>query len=171
MLLLMNEKKFAEVFSDDEFVNKLLNLDTGEKVIKALAEKGIKLTPEDLDEFAKILVEALEKNSDLKIEDLSKIHGGSTYNVEKIQKHLKVNDQELKEFLSLVNKVGTGELSDDVLEKVSGGHNSMLFSPGAASAIILMSKIAKGLVVLGVIGAVYGTGYAMGRRSTKEITN
>lgn len=60
----MSEQDFIRVFSDKEFVNTLLQLETGERVRKALAEKGIVLNPDELDKFAAVLVQAIEdKNS------------------------------------------------------------------------------------------------------------
>lgn len=72
----MSEKEFEEAFSDENFVNELLNLKTGEQVRNALAKKGIVLTPEELDKFAEVLVRALEK-SKMSEEELKNCSGGS----------------------------------------------------------------------------------------------
>lgn len=72
----MSEKEFEEAFSDEKFVNELLNLKTGEQVRKALAKKGIFLTPEELDKFAEVLVNALEKNK-VEEEELKNCSGGA----------------------------------------------------------------------------------------------
>lgn len=49
-----------KILLDGKFVNELLALDTGEKVRWALKKKGIILEKEDMDEFAKFLIRALE---------------------------------------------------------------------------------------------------------------
>jgi len=65
----MNKKQFNEVFSDVDFVRELLNLETGRDVKRALSQKGIKLTDEDLDRFACILADELENR--IKIKELA----------------------------------------------------------------------------------------------------
>ena len=77
----MNEKDFREVFSDKEFVSNLLQLETGERVRKALAEKGIVLSADELDKFAKVMIESIKKiNEDVKSEktdsDIENVSGG-----------------------------------------------------------------------------------------------
>lgn len=72
----MNEQEFEKAFSDPKFVNMLLNLETGEEVKKALADKGIDLSPDELDKFAEVLLCTLQKSKELKDEDMSKISGG-----------------------------------------------------------------------------------------------
>lgn len=71
----MSEQEFIEAFSDEEFVQELLSLKTGEQVRKALAAKGIFLTAEELDKFAEVLINALEKNK-LPEEELKNCSGG-----------------------------------------------------------------------------------------------
>ena len=56
-----------------------MSLKTGEQVRKALAAKGIFLTTEELDKFAKVLVNALEK-SKLSEEELKNCSGGAQDN-------------------------------------------------------------------------------------------
>lgn len=77
----MNEKEFREVFSDKEFVSNLLQLETGERVRKALADKGIVLSPDELDKFAEVMIESIKKiNLDVKSEktdsDIENASGG-----------------------------------------------------------------------------------------------
>ncbi len=71
----MSEQEFIDAFSDEEFVQELLSLKTGEQVRKALAAKGIFLTTEELDKFAEVLISALEKNK-LPEEELKNCSGG-----------------------------------------------------------------------------------------------
>ena len=66
-----------EAFKNKAFVRKLLSLETGEEVRKALAEKGIVLSAEELDKFAEILVLALEKGEAMTDSDLEKVVGGA----------------------------------------------------------------------------------------------
>jgi hypothetical protein len=71
----MNSETLRKVLSDDKFVDKLLNLETGEEVKRALLEKDIVLREEDLSEFSRILGNALEKR--MSDEDLSHVSGGA----------------------------------------------------------------------------------------------
>ena len=72
----MDRIKFKDVFSDKEFVNKLLSLETGERVMRALAEKGIVLKPEEMDEFAEYLIAALECKNEDREKDIETASGG-----------------------------------------------------------------------------------------------
>ena len=72
----MDRIKFEDVFSDKEFVNKLLNLETGERVMRALAEKGIVLKSEEMDEFAKFLIAALERKNEDKEKNIENVSAG-----------------------------------------------------------------------------------------------
>ena len=47
----MNIEKFNDIFSDSEFVNKILNAETGEKLRWLLKEKELILKEKDLDFF------------------------------------------------------------------------------------------------------------------------
>ncbi len=76
----MNKKQFNEVFSDVDFVRELLNLETGRDVKRALSQKGIKLTDEDLDSFACILADELEnriKIKELASAEIERVTGGA----------------------------------------------------------------------------------------------
>lgn len=66
-----------EAFKNKAFVRKLLSLETGEEVRKALAEKNIVLTADELDKFAEILVLALEKGQEMTDSDLENVVGGA----------------------------------------------------------------------------------------------
>ena len=70
----MNEEKIKEVFSDEEFVKSLVAMETPEEVQKALAEKGIDLSIDEI----KAVAELLEKraNGELTDEDLENVAGG-----------------------------------------------------------------------------------------------
>ncbi len=62
----MDKNELKEILSDVEFVNELLNLETGREVKRALAKKGIKLEDGNLDEFAEVLADELEKKIKIK---------------------------------------------------------------------------------------------------------
>ncbi len=66
-----------EAFKNKAFVRKLLSLETGEEVRKALEEKNIVLTADELDKFAEILVLALEKGQEMTDSDLENVVGGA----------------------------------------------------------------------------------------------
>ena len=65
-----------EAFKNKAFVRKLLSLETGEEVRKALKEKDIVLTADELDKFAEILILALEKGQEMTDSDLERVVGG-----------------------------------------------------------------------------------------------
>ncbi len=66
-----------EAFKNKAFVRNLLSLETGEEVRKALEEKNIVLTADELDKFAEILVLALEKGQEMTDSDLENVVGGA----------------------------------------------------------------------------------------------
>lgn len=72
----MNEKDFEKVFSDNEFIQKLLSFKTGEQVTKALKEKGIDLKDGELDKIASVLVRAIESGKKISNDDAVKVSGG-----------------------------------------------------------------------------------------------
>ena len=71
----MNEEKIKEVFSDEKFVKSLMELETPEEVQKALAEKDIDLS---IDEIKKV-AELLQKKAEGELSDanLENVAGGS----------------------------------------------------------------------------------------------
>ncbi len=70
----MNEQKMKEVFSDEQFVKSLLELETPEEVQKFLAEKEIDVTEEEIVKAREILVRY--NNGDLSEEELENVAGG-----------------------------------------------------------------------------------------------
>lgn len=99
----MNEQEFEKAFSDPGFVNMLLNVETGEEMKKALAGKGIDLSPKELDKFAEVLLCALKKGKELEGEDLPRISGGSIKDFDQIKNELEIIDEEQKGFATLAN--------------------------------------------------------------------
>ena len=77
----MDIEKFNSVFSDSEFVNKILNAETGEKVKWLLKEKNLILKDEDLDFFAAALIKSIESKykETLSAENLESISGGQNF--------------------------------------------------------------------------------------------
>ena len=69
-----------EELKDTKFMQEILNKETGEQVIKALAEKGDKIaSDEELSQLASAMIATFEKSdkSFLKDDDLEKCAGGA----------------------------------------------------------------------------------------------
>lgn len=69
------EQKFAEVFADKEFAEKVLALTEPEDVQKAFAEKGIDLSIEDVKAIGRMLAE--NQDGELSEDALMDVAGGS----------------------------------------------------------------------------------------------
>ena len=69
------EQKFAEVFADKEFAEKVLALTEPEDVQKAFAEKGIDLSVEDVKAIGRMLAE--NQDGELSEDALMDVAGGS----------------------------------------------------------------------------------------------
>lgn len=113
----MNEKDFREVFSDKEFVSNLLQLETGERVRKALAEKGIVLSADELDKFAEVMIESIKKiNEDVKSEkidsDIENASGGVSEGVSG-----KPSDERSKEIRLCAEMLAGFAVSLDIKDK------------------------------------------------------
>ena len=89
----MNAEKIKKVFSDEEFVTSLFELETLEEVQTALEEKEIEMTIEEIGQVRDLLIRYQE--------------GELTEDEQKA--------------LELAQKSMDGELSEEELEKVSGG--------------------------------------------------
>ena len=70
----MNEEKIREVFSDEKFVKSLMELETPEEVQKALAEKDIDLSVEDIKKIAELLQK--KADGELSDDELESVAGG-----------------------------------------------------------------------------------------------
>lgn len=68
----MNEAKIKEVFSDEAFVKSLVQMDTAEDVQKAVSEKGIDLSIEEIN----IIQSSLESGEELNEDQLENVAGG-----------------------------------------------------------------------------------------------
>ena len=71
----MNEEKIKKVFSDEEFVKSLMNLETPEAVQKALEEKDIDLSVEDIKKIAELVQK--KDNGELSEDELEEVAGGT----------------------------------------------------------------------------------------------
>ena len=89
----MNMEKMKEVFSDEEFVKSLFELETPEEVQAALKEKEIELSTDEICQMRDFL---------------SRYQEGTL-------------TEEEKKAVELAGKYGEGELSEEELENVSGG--------------------------------------------------
>ncbi len=75
----MNEQKMKEVFSDEQFVKSLLELETPEEVQKVLAEKEIDVTEEEIVKAREILIRY--NNGELSEEELENVAGGGLLSI------------------------------------------------------------------------------------------
>ncbi len=71
----MNEQQIRELFSNEEFVQEILALETPEEVVAALQEKDVDVTEEEVIKISDIL--ANNNVEELTEEDLEQVAGGS----------------------------------------------------------------------------------------------
>ncbi len=69
-------KKLEEILADQEFVKKLLGIETAEEVQQALKEKGVELSLEEINEIHKQIIQQLESGEELDKEQLKNVAGG-----------------------------------------------------------------------------------------------
>ena len=72
----MEETRVKQVFSDEEFVKGLFQLDTPEEVQTALAGKGIDLSVPDIIKIKDLLQHKIQSGEELSEEDLEGVTGG-----------------------------------------------------------------------------------------------
>lgn len=70
----MTEQKIKEIFSDEAFVASLMEMETPEEVQKALAERGLDLSTEEIE---KIRETAASQEGELSDDALEGVAGGS----------------------------------------------------------------------------------------------
>lgn len=73
----MNEAAIREVFSDENFVKGLFELETPEAVQQALWQKDITLSVEEIVKIRELLLKRLETGAELSEEELESVTGGS----------------------------------------------------------------------------------------------
>jgi lactobin A/cerein 7B family class IIb bacteriocin len=72
----MNEEQIKEIFSDKEFVESILALETPEEVQAVLKEKNLDLSITQIEKVQRMLSEAVDENKELTDEDLESVSGG-----------------------------------------------------------------------------------------------
>ena len=123
----MNIERLKEVFLDEAFVKSLFELETVAEVQAALREKGIELTEEEI----------------LGVRDLMiKVEEGG------------ISAEQLEKWAA---QIESGELSEELLEQVSGGSITLV---GAAVVTFLI----KAGTAAAVAGLIYGAAHAIKNR-------
>ena len=124
---MMNIEKMKEVLSDEAFFKSLFELETAAEVQAALREKGIELTEEEI----------------LGVRDLMiKVEEGG------------ISAEQLEKWAA---QIESGELSEELLEQVSGGSISI-----AAAAVVTF--LIKAGTAAAVAGLIYGAAHAIKNR-------
>ena len=123
----MNIERLKEVFSDEAFVKSLFELETVAEVQAALREKGIELTEEEI----------------LGVRDLMiKVEEGG------------ISAEQLEKWAA---QIESGELSEEMLEQVSGGSITLV----GAAVVSLLIRVGTAAAVAGLI---YGAAHAIKNR-------
>ena len=123
----MNIERLKEVFLDEAFVKSLFELETVAEVQAALREKGIELTEEEI----------------LGVRDLMiKVEEGG------------ISAEQLEKWAA---QIESGELSEELLEQVSGGCATLV----AAAVVTFLIKAGTAAAVAGLI---YGAAHAIKNR-------
>ena len=123
----MNIERLKKVFLDEAFVKSLFELETVAEVQAALREKGIELTEEEI----------------LGVRDLMiKVEEGG------------ISAEQLEKWAA---QIESGELSEELLEQVSGGSISI-----AAAAVVTF--LIKAGTAAAVAGLIYGAAHAIKNR-------
>ena len=123
----MNIERLKEVFSDEAFVKSLFELETVAEVQAALQEKGIELTEEEILGVRDLLI---------KVEE-----GG-------------ISAEQLEKWAA---QIESGELSEEMLEQVSGGSITLV----GAAVVSLLIRVGTAAAVAGLI---YGAAHAIKNR-------
>lgn len=71
----MNEQQIKEIFSDEAFVNSILEMETPQDVQKALSEKGLDLSLEEINTIKNTLINN-DNEGELSEDDLENVAGG-----------------------------------------------------------------------------------------------
>ena len=72
----MNEATIREVFSNEEFVKGLFQLETPEQVQQALRQKDISLSVEEIVNVREVLLKQMESGQELSEQELERVTGG-----------------------------------------------------------------------------------------------
>lgn len=123
----MNIERLKEVFLDEAFVKSLFELETVAEVQAALREKGVELTEEEILGVRDLLI---------KVEE-----GG-------------ISAEQLEKWAA---QIESGELSEEMLEQVSGGSITLV----GAAVVTLLIRVGTAAAVAGLI---YGAAHAIKNR-------
>ena len=123
----MNIEKMKEVFSDEAFVKSLFELETAAEVQAALKEKGVELSEGEILGIRELFL---------------KVEGGE------------ISAEQLEKW---VEQAESGELSEELLEQVSGGISTLV----VAAVVTFLVRVGAAAAVAGVI---YGTAHAIKNR-------
>ena len=74
---MMNEATIREVFSNEEFVKGLFQLEMPEQVQQALRQKDITLSVDEIVKIRELLLKRLETGEELSEEELESVNGGA----------------------------------------------------------------------------------------------
>jgi len=72
----MNEQHIKEVLSDEAFVGALIKLETAEDAQKALKEKGVDVSVEELNKIREQMMKLAESDGELTLEQMDDAAGG-----------------------------------------------------------------------------------------------
>ena len=123
----MNIEKMKEVLSDEAFVKSLFELETVAEVQTALREKGVELSEDEILGVRELFL---------------KVEGGE------------ISAEQLEKW---VEQAESGELSEELLEQVSGGISTLV----VAAVVTFLVRVGTAAAVAGVI---YGTAHAIKNR-------
>lgn len=70
------QEKLTELMKDKEFVKKILEMETPEEVQKALAEKGVDLSIEQIEDIRKGIIARVSSEEEMSDEQLEQVAGG-----------------------------------------------------------------------------------------------
>lgn len=73
----MEENKIKELFSDEAFVNALMELESAEEVQSTLAAKGLNLSLDEINSIRTSLLSAENPDAELSESELENVSGGS----------------------------------------------------------------------------------------------
>ena len=71
-----NIEKLKEIFADKDFTAKVLEMETPEEVQKAISNKGVDLTIEEIESVKQAIINQSEGNEELSDDQLENVAGG-----------------------------------------------------------------------------------------------
>lgn len=149
----MNEKKMQELMNDEEFVKKLVTLDSGEKILEEFRAKGLEITAEELEKFEADGKKILEDG------DLESISGGAFMDMLSEAKDKVVSgatevwnatEPQRNDFVE-----GAKECVDVMTTR--HGEHGIFYNVGGAAPIVIGTLVAVGITKAGfkMVGALH----------------